>query len=111
MLDEDDTWGALIDNLHVTPGLKRQGIGTRLLGIVARQVIDRSPSSGMYLWVLEHNFHARTFYASRGGRCVGRHEVPPPGGIAGRLNGRPIGLRYAWPNPAVLLSELPAEGV
>jgi GNAT superfamily N-acetyltransferase len=111
VLNEDGIWGALIDNLHVVHGLKRQGIGTRLLRCVARHVVDRSPSSGMYLWVLEPNSAAQAFYARRGGVCVGQHEVPPPGGDASRLTGRPIGLRYAWRDPVVLLSELPAKGV
>jgi hypothetical protein len=31
LLDEDSAWGAFPDNLHVAYGLKRQGIGTRLL--------------------------------------------------------------------------------
>jgi len=111
VLDEDGVWGALIDNLHVLYGLKRQGIGTRLLALVARHVVDHSPSSGMYLWVLEQNLDAQAFYARRGGLHAGQHEVPPPGGDRSRLIGRPVALRYAWPDPALLLSELPTEGV
>src|SRR5579859_1612806 len=55
IFDEDANWGALIDNLHVTLALKRSGIGSRLLTRVAEDVLDRSPASGMYLWVLEQN--------------------------------------------------------
>jgi GNAT superfamily N-acetyltransferase len=96
LVGEDPTWGAFIDNLHVLHGLKRQGIGTRLLALTARAVLDWSPSSGMYLWVLEQNAAARAFYDARGGSCVERAEAPPPGGDASRLNGKPMGLRYAW---------------
>jgi GNAT superfamily N-acetyltransferase len=96
-LDEDPTWGAFLDNLHVAYGLKRQGIGTRLLTLTWQAVRDWSASSGLYLWVLEQNSDARAFYAAQGGVCVERGDVPPPGGDPARLNGRPIGLRYAWP--------------
>jgi hypothetical protein len=49
LLDEDSAWGAFPDNLHVAYGLKRQGIGTRLLALTAQAVLDASPSSGLYL--------------------------------------------------------------
>jgi GNAT superfamily N-acetyltransferase len=102
LLGEDTAWGAFLDNLHVAHGLKRQGIGTRLLALTGQQVMDWSPSSGLYLWVLEQNTDARAFYAARGAACVERADVPPPGGDPARLNGRPIGLRYAWRDPSKL---------
>ncbi len=104
LLGQDATWGALLDNLHVLHGLKRQGIGTRLLALTARAVLDWSSSSGLYLWVLEQNSDARAFYAALGSACVGRGEVPPPGGDPARLNGKPMNLRYAWPDPSKLLA-------
>jgi len=107
LLGQDPTWGALIDNLHVQHGLKRQGIGTTLLALTGQAVLDWSPSSGLYLWVLEQNRDARAFYAARGGACVERAEVPPPGADASRLNGKPAGLRYAWPDPSTLLARRP----
>ncbi|HVB09529.1 MAG TPA: GNAT family N-acetyltransferase [Bacillota bacterium] len=36
ILHEDPTWGALLDNLHVRHDRARQGIGTALVGEVAR---------------------------------------------------------------------------
>jgi GNAT superfamily N-acetyltransferase len=107
LLGEDATWGAFIDNLHVAHGLKRLGIGTRLLALTARAVLDWSPSSGLYLWVLEQNSDARAFYTARGGACVERAEVPPPGADAARLNGKPMGLRYVWRDPSKLLAGRP----
>lgn len=103
LLGEDATWGAFIDNLHVTHSLKRQGIGSRLLALTGQAVLDRSPSSGLYLWVLEQNSDARAFYAARGGNCVERGDVPPPGGDPVRLNGKPVCLRYAWRDVSKLL--------
>jgi GNAT superfamily N-acetyltransferase len=107
ILGQHATWGAFLDNLHVAYGLKRQGIGTRLLALTAQAVLDWSASSGLYLWVLEQNSDARAFYAARGAACVARHEVLPPGGDAARLNGQPIGLTYAWQDPSKLLAGRP----
>jgi GNAT superfamily N-acetyltransferase len=105
VLDDNPTWGALLDNLHVRYGLKRQGVGTRLLGLTAQAVLAARPGSGLYLWVLEHNAGARAFYDARGGTCVESVEVMPPGGDPARLKGKPRGLRYTWPDPASLLSD------
>ena len=96
-LDADPTWGAFLDNLHVAYGLKRRGVGTSLLTLTRRAVREWSPSSDLYLWVLEQNSDARAFYAAQGGVCVERDDVPPPGGDPARLTGKPMGLRYAWP--------------
>lgn len=103
VFDDDPQWGALLDNLHVTHQFQRQGIGARLVALTAEAVLDRRTGSGLYLWVLEQNVQAQGFYRARGGTCVGRRDVRPPGGIAGRLNGTPVGLRYAWPDPSLLL--------
>jgi hypothetical protein len=103
ILGEHPRWGAFLDNLHVAHGLKRQRIGTRLLALTGREVVTSAPSSGLHLWVLEQNSDARAFYAARGGACVERADVPPPGGDPARLNGKPVGLRYAWRDASKLL--------
>lgn len=97
VLDDDPTWGALVDNLHVAPHLKGQGVGTRLMAETARAVLGRSPTSGLYLWVFEQNTAAQAFYEARGGQRTGRDTYDPPGG------GRAPVLRYAWPDASVLL--------
>jgi GNAT superfamily N-acetyltransferase len=107
ILGQDATWGAFLDNLHVLHGLKGRGIGTRLLALTGQAVLDSSPSSGLYLWVLEQNSDARAFYAARGGACVERAQVSPPGGDPARLSGKPIGLRYAWRDPSKLMAGRP----
>ena len=95
------TDGFLVANLLLV--LKRQGIGSPLMALTGQAVLDRSPSSGLYLWVLEQNSDARAFYAARGGNCVERGDVPPPGGDPVRLNGKPMCLRYAWRDVSKLL--------
>ena len=105
VLDADPLWGSLIDNLHVTAGLKRNGIGSALLDEAARFVAGRRPSVGMFLWVLEQNVDAQRFYAARGGACVGRDLVAPFGGDPTRLVGHPTKLRYAWSEAAPIFSD------
>jgi ribosomal protein S18 acetylase RimI-like enzyme len=104
ILGSHPVWGALLDNLHVSYGLKRQGIGTDLLTLTARAVLDAEPSSGLYLWVLEQNAAARAFYEALSGSCVDRRQAGAPGGDATRLNGQPVGLRMAWRDPSRLLA-------
>ena len=96
-LNADPEWGALLDNLHVAHALKGQGVGTRLMAETARAVIARTPSSGLFLLVLEPNKAAQAFYEARGGQCVGRETSEAPGG------GTIVGLRYVWRDPARLL--------
>jgi GNAT superfamily N-acetyltransferase len=100
ILGADSALGALLDNLHVEHGLKRRGIGTQLLALTRQAVRSRAPRSGLYLHVLDQNSAAQAFYAARGGTCVGRGDVSPPGGGPGRLNGQPQFLVYAWPSLA-----------
>src|SRR3984957_17965479 len=107
VLDDDPAWGALLDNLHVAHGLKRHGVGTRLMSLAARAVLTERPGSGLSLWVLEQNDNARAFYEARGGTFVESRDVRAPADDPARLNGRPKGLRYAWPAPARLLKTYP----
>ena len=95
--DDDSLWGSLVDNLHVTSGRRRGGIGSTLLTRAAAAVGERAIDSGLYLWVLEQNTAAQAFYAAHGGARVQRRRVPPPGGDPSRLTGNPYGLRIAWP--------------
>jgi hypothetical protein len=56
--------------------------------------------------VLDQNVDAQAFYEALGARLVGRAPASPPGGVASRVHGSPVKLRYAWPDPAVLLEGL-----
>jgi predicted methyltransferase len=74
------------------------------VGLSARAVVDWSPGSGLYLWVLEQNVKAQGFYAALGGRRIERAEAKAPGGDPARLNGTPMKLRYVWSDLARLVS-------
>jgi ribosomal protein S18 acetylase RimI-like enzyme len=104
IFDDDPSWGALLDNLHVAYAHQRRGVGSRLLKLTAQAVTERG--TGLHLWVLEQNVEAQAFYEALGGKRAGRRDVSPPGGIPGRLNGSPAALCYVWPDPAVLLTSL-----
>jgi ribosomal protein S18 acetylase RimI-like enzyme len=99
--DDDPTWGALLDNLHVAYAHKGRGVGSQLLALTAGAVIERN--TGLYLWVLEQNVDAQAFYEARGARRLDRAPTSPPGGVASRLTGSPFKLRFAWADPAILL--------
>lgn len=101
VFDHDDRWGSLVDNLHVTHDRKRSGVGTALMVRAAEAVAELAAGRSMYLWVLEQNTTAQQFYRARGGTCVEKSTVPPPGGIPARLNGSPTCLRFAWPDGRV----------
>lgn len=102
VLDDDPTWGALLENLHVLYARKRRGIGRQLLALTARAATERTSNPGLYLWVLEQNTDAQAFYRAHGGTCVGSRHVSPPGGVSTRLNGSPVALCFVWPDPHVL---------
>ena len=92
----DQQWGTFLDNLHVVPELKRQGIGALLIGEVAGWSARTYPGRGVYLWVLESNLAARRFYARVGGEDAGSDLWTPPDGSALPK------LRIAWRNAEAL---------
>jgi hypothetical protein len=101
VFDDDDRWGSLVDNLHVTNGRRHSGVGTALLTYAAGAVAQRASRPSMYLWVLEQNVAAQGFYRALGGTCVEKGTVEPPGGVPERLNGSPVKLRVVWPDGTV----------
>lgn len=95
-LDNDPDWGALLDNLHVTHQLKRNGIGRALMQQAAQR-LWQSGGRAFYLWVLDQNIGAQQFYAAQGGTRVETClRGPFPGGGYG------LGHRIAWRYPSAL---------
>jgi GNAT superfamily N-acetyltransferase len=89
-LDADPEWGCLVDNLHVVPDLKGQGMGRQLMTAVAERVWRSNPSSRLHLWVYEQNLPARRFYERLGGVINERHAE-----LA--LDGTHVNaVRYCW---------------
>ncbi len=89
-LDADPEWGCLLDNLHVVPDLKGQGLGRQLMTAVAERVWRTNPSSRLHLWAYEQNLAARRFYERLGGVINERHAEPALDGT--KVNA----VRYGW---------------
>jgi ribosomal protein S18 acetylase RimI-like enzyme len=95
--NDDAQWGTLVDNLHVSPELKGQGIGKRLMVEAAKWVSKKYPNSGLYLWVYEDNHEARRFYEKMGGKNVESQIYDNADGGSANT------LRYAWTDIGKLL--------
>ncbi|WP_150452343.1 GNAT family N-acetyltransferase [Arenibacter lacus] len=65
--EEDSQYGTLLDNLHVSKASIGQGIGKRLISLLANEIKQTLPNAKMYLWVLENNVSAIRFYERLGG--------------------------------------------
>ncbi|HEY0453388.1 GNAT family N-acetyltransferase [Actinophytocola sp.] len=102
IFDDDDTWGSLVDNLHVVHNRHRTGLGSALLVRAAQAVADRAIGKSVHVWVLEQNTAAQRFYRALGGTNAEKAPVSPPGGLPDRLNGSPSMLRFVWPDAASL---------
>ncbi len=87
---DDAKWGSLIDNLHVRPDLKGQGIGKQLIQNAFAWAYKNYPQKGVYLWVFEDNVASRRFYEAMGGVNVERALHKNEDGTEG------YALRYAW---------------
>ena len=92
--------GTLLDNLHVSREFQRQGIGARLMSEIAAWCYRELPGEGLFLWVLEPNLQARSFYEHRGAVIVARDTWFPPDG------GAIPSLCYAWKDVEALLAAL-----
>jgi ribosomal protein S18 acetylase RimI-like enzyme len=98
--NDDEKWGALIDNLHVLPDSKGRGVGKRLMQEAGKWVAENYPQSGIYLWVYADNHDAILFYEKMGGQHVesALHDNPD-GSISNTY-------RYVWTDIAVLLNDI-----
>jgi GNAT superfamily N-acetyltransferase len=103
--DEDPTYGAFLDNLHVVPQRTGQGIGRRLLSAVAERLLTDERRGGLYLWVIEQNARAHQFYAKAGALEVECAELSMPDGS------RQKEMRCFWPSAARLLASNTTETV
>jgi GNAT superfamily N-acetyltransferase len=99
-LDEEPAWGACLDNLHVSPELRGQGLGRRLFAKATRWVLEKEPASPIHLWVFEANQPAQRFYERFEGEVVEREMKELPG------RAKVSSLRYVWRDPRILLSNL-----
>lgn len=97
---EAEAEGPLLDNLHVLPERKGEGIGRRLIGAAAAWLVEREPEAPLQLGVWADNVAARHFYARLGGREVGEQELETPGG------GRASQVQVRWDRAVDLVEGL-----
>lgn len=95
-LDADREWGTLLDNLHVIPELKGQGLGRQLIAAVAQQVLRHDRNGGLHLWAYEKNLAARRFYERLGGEVTTSHAEEAPDGMQVNV------VRYCWSDLSAL---------
>jgi GNAT superfamily N-acetyltransferase len=92
----DKCWGTNLDNLHVRPTVRGNGVGSQLLHAVASHVRRQHAGEGLYLWVYELNARTRAYYERLGAQQVERAVIAAPGG------GTVAEWLYAWPDIEVL---------
>ncbi len=90
LLREADSAGPLLDNLHVLPERKSEGIGRRLIAAAAEWLAAKQPEAALQLGVWKDNEAARGFYARLGGREVEEYALETPGGGSARQ------IRVRW---------------
>lgn len=100
-IDADPEWGTLLDNLHVVPELKGQGLGRRLLAAIAAKVLQNASRPVLHLWAYEQNHDARRFYERLGGVATACEAEPALDGT--RINA----VRYFWDQLADLARREP----
>jgi GNAT superfamily N-acetyltransferase len=103
LLDEEPEYGALLDNLHVSPTHHGGGIGRRLMASAAHWVQAMQPDWPMHLWVYEQNLKTVAFYRSAGGVSVDHRVIMTPAG------NRAVVLRFEWRDTAALARLLDAS--
>lgn len=86
---------ALIDNLHVRPDQKGNGIGGKLMAAAATALLA-SGRKTVYLWVLEGNTPAEKFYISKGGRPLDKCRIEFGGALVNET-------RFVWDKLDTLL--------
>lgn len=88
--EEKPVYGTYLDNLHVSDAAKGKGIGTKLIGGLAQEIINRNYKNGFYLWVLNTNYAAITFYDRIGGESLETVEANDIGDTVFQKT------RYVW---------------
>lgn len=67
-LDDDRSYGAFLDNLHIAASHQKQGIGKALMQECATCVVEAGNIQSLYLWVYDSNENAKKVYAKLGCR-------------------------------------------
>lgn len=98
-IDESESYGNYLDNLHVSSKAKGRGLGTLLVQKLIEEIKGRNGMDKLYLWVLDSNEVAIDFYDKLKGR---REETIKADDIGDAEFWK---IRYVWDN-LVTIEEL-----
>lgn len=96
-LNDDPVFGSYLDNLHVSAGLQKSGVGKKLMKECAKVICDKGHSNKIYLWVYELNENACHIYDHL---CAARFETIEKQNKDGS---RARACRYVWEDVSVLM--------
>jgi ribosomal protein S18 acetylase RimI-like enzyme len=96
-LDDDATYGTLLDNLHVSFYFRKAGIGKLLMRKCAHSIVKKGINTALYLWVFKANQNARQFYERLGGANVETAHKENEDGTQAKV------CRYFWADITALL--------
>ncbi len=96
MADAEPEHGALLDNLHVRPDIKRGGIGRQLLMRAGAWVAANRPGTPLHLTVYLANENAVGFYRRMGGIASAPHAYRAVDGREHQV------FRFTWVNPGAI---------
>jgi RimJ/RimL family protein N-acetyltransferase len=90
LTNDDPIYGTLIDNFHIHPERKGQGIGKQLFRETMRYIAKNHPKQGVYLWVFKDNLSSRKVYEHLGAKEVGSEMYENADGTKAMV------IKYAW---------------
>lgn len=96
VLDDDEIFGSMLDNLHVAHAEQNKGIGKLLIQHCAGIICDLAADHKMWLWVYAQNKQAIAVYNRLGGTHTETVEKETAEGT------RAIVYRYTWEDVAQL---------
>ena len=98
IINEDPVFGSYIDNLHVSSGQQKSGIGKMMMHNAATTIAEKADSPKMYLWVYEANANARSAYEKM---SATNFETLDLANVDGTISPT---CRYTWDDIELLLS-------
>lgn len=98
LLNDDEQYGSMLDNLHVSINAQKTGIGKLLMQDCAKTILAKVSNHKMYLWVFEANQNARAVYEKLGATHIETIDHDNWDGTKAKV------CRYTWNDASLLLT-------